>query len=71
MNDSFPKRYKVEDIQQLQDQYLQNHPDTDPLFSLFYLPSIQPLHLGHFYGLCLKDFFLRMREVREKAIIQH
>jgi valyl-tRNA synthetase len=67
----FPKRYKVEYIQQLQRIYQYNHPHEVNAFSIFVLPAVQPLHLGHFYGLYLKDFFLKAMESKKTMGLQH
>ncbi|MDR2190862.1 MAG: class I tRNA ligase family protein [Candidatus Peribacteria bacterium] len=66
----FPKRYKVEYLHQLQDVYQLAHPYSYSLLSLYFLPAVQPLHLGHFYGLYLKDFFLKVRDTQENGV-QH
>jgi hypothetical protein len=67
----FPKRYKIDYIQQLQRAYQYEHPQEVKAYSVFVLPAVQPLHLGHFYGLYLKDFFLKATESKQRSGIQH
>jgi valyl-tRNA synthetase len=68
---SFPKKYTKKDLQHLVQAYVEQHPSTSQLFSGFFLPSIQALHLGHFYGLYAKDFLLKQKALYEGKQVQH
>jgi valyl-tRNA synthetase len=68
---NFPKRYKIEYIQQLQREFQEDHPYKADAYSIFVLPAVQNLHLGHFYGLFLKDFFTKAREKKKQIRFKH
>ena len=67
----FPKKYTKEDLQRLEQQYFGKHPSDSGTFSIFSLPSMQPLHLGHLYGLYVKDYALKNEELTQQKKVQH
>jgi valyl-tRNA synthetase len=68
---NFPKRYKIDYIQQLQKEFQEDNPHKVDVYSVFILPAVQTLHLGHFYGLFLKDFFLKLSESKKHLGFKH
>jgi hypothetical protein len=67
----FPKQYTKQELQQLGQQYMEHSTPPGDIVSLFSLPSMQALHLGHLYGLYTKDYVLKHREITGQQKIQN
>ena len=67
----FPKKYTTKDLQRLEQEYLVQNLSKSQTYSLFSLPSVQSLHLGHFYGLYTKDFSLKKNILQQGEEVHH